>query len=359
MRRWQREPAWVLFAAYAVLQAALGWRLGIQQLSDTPRFLYLAQHLWNPAAWQPGDVWYWAYAALIRLTGGPEVLWPIIAVQIGCGGVALVLLVQTASRLGGSKAGWVAGLLFLAYLDHQAFHWKVLTDSLFTSLSTIIILLAANRLPCRWWWLVALPLVLIRPVGWVVVSTLALVAAAQTTWQWKRLAVALGGLVGLLVAGVVFQDYAISRNWLSGDTIQGYAPTALIPPVSLHAQPGLLGWLHVWVQAPLYSLQLSAGRLFWFVAGVRPYFSLGHNLWLVVLLVAAYGLAFVGMRRIARPLRLLLLLYMGLMAASVVAAGADWDGRFLHPLVPVLCLLAGQALAKPIGGVSGVAPKAP
>jgi hypothetical protein len=100
-------------------------------------------------------------------------------------------------------------------------------------------------------------------------------------------------------------------------------------------------WRH-----PASTVTLMAARVAVHFAHVRPYFSAAHNAFVVVWLAPVYVLAAWGFWRWRRhPLSLWCLAVIATQTAIVALTHADWDGRYLAHVLPLMYPFAGAALA--------------
>jgi hypothetical protein len=99
---------------------------------------------------------------------------------------------------------------------------------------------------------------------------------------------------------------------------------------------------------PVYLAKLMLGKLFVFVSGLKPHYSLLHRAANVLLLWPLYYLASQSARRqsVWRPARVLLAAVPLLQAAVVMLTVEDWDVRFLAPVLPFIFTLAALEVSK-------------
>ncbi|WP_157491485.1 hypothetical protein [Flammeovirga sp. SJP92] len=98
-----------------------------------------------------------------------------------------------------------------------------------------------------------------------------------------------------------------------------------------------------------FWFKLFLTKIFFFLAHVRPYWSLAHNLNSIIILLPLYSMLLVaGVKGklnniISKILLIFVLCHVLIVGCSVV----DWDGRFLMPIYPVLFLLLSFYWKKP------------
>lgn len=120
------------------------------------------------------------------------------------------------------------------------------------------------------------------------------------------------------------------------------------------AEPMPQSWVEggVYVlQHPLASALLAATRVGAEVAHVRPYYSVAHNAAVCAMYLPLYALAVTGawFAWSAVQTRLVVSI-IGAHLALVGLTFADYDGRFIFYVVPLLTLLAAGGLGRLIDG---------
>jgi hypothetical protein len=95
---------------------------------------------------------------------------------------------------------------------------------------------------------------------------------------------------------------------------------------------------------PKEYLQLGIYRFIALWIDVRPYYSLTHNIYILISLAFLYIFAIRGLiqyRQHYTGLLILTVMYCILNSLLVMITYADWDGRFLAPLLPIISIWAG------------------
>jgi len=360
----------------AVLLVVLAWaasalvlflHLGVRLGGDSGRYLGAGQALLDHQPLAGKAASYLGYDAFVALHlaagGGPA---SIVAAQVVVAGIAAIALYRLGDSLYGRAAGVLAAILFAVYPSLRQWDYYVLTDSLFVSVAVLAVfgVLAARR-PGHWALAAAAALfaTLLRPNGVIVPFALA-VLVARRLWRSGRgrvLALAAGAAVVLAwpafdVVGHMLAHERVIAQYTSGAIVHGYLATALDVPPQLYVPPpdgnGLARVLEFAFANPGYFLSLAAAKLCYFFGRARPYFSTGHNLFVLVTLLPAYALAAVGFG--VRPridgARVLIVSLCGLQALVVALTFADWDSRHSLLILPFVFLFAGAGLARLAGG---------
>lgn len=322
---------------------------------------------------QPSYAGYIAVVAASQAVGVG--LWGVVAVQLAAAIGAAVAVYGLALELGGRLAGGVAVLLFAADINTNRWHAYVLSDSLYASLLVIAVWLvyragaqtrslrgeAHLQVRLKPYVVAALGLLAaasIRPEGWFLIPAAIAYWVARLDAPASRRAAMLAG--GVLACAVLYAAVAprLGGNLSAvgpaemlrrGQTIWEYDGWRVAMPddPALSSQSGNAAALEYGVRHPLATATLMAARLGVHAVHVRPYYSLSHNLMIAVWLAPFYLLTLIGAWATRRQ-ALLWWCAIALASQSVVVAltHADWDGRYLGHVMPLLypCAACGLLL---------------
>jgi hypothetical protein len=90
-------------------------------------------------------------------------------------------------------------------------------------------------------------------------------------------------------------------------------------------------------------LRLAKERFIAFWGVLRPFYSLGHNLFIAAYFYTLYVFVLWGLRRMFRyylPQTVFLLTYIFLIMLTVLLSCDEWHNRFIFSILPFLLLLA-------------------
>jgi hypothetical protein len=148
------------------------------------------------------------------------------------------------------------------------------------------------------------------------------------------------------------KSYFIVETYARGELIFGTSAWALRPAAPLDMPPPGTGQvpriLYFAVHNSWFLLKLMAGKLFVFVSGLKPHYSLAHRLAYVLVLWPLYWLAARG-TQLSRGWKLGRVFLVGvplLQALIVMLTVDDWDVRFQAPVLPFVFVLAALWLAR-------------
>ena len=307
-------------------------------------------------------VYAWFESFWLRLGAG---LWGIVLAQMAVSGLAAAALYDAVRQLapGHRAAAALATLLFLLWPDIQQFNCYLLTESLFISLS-VLAFAAFVRVRYGGWraWVgLALVLALVaftRPNGFVLSGAVLLAGLERLRQQpGRRLFWAVvAGLVlavplALVALNYQLKSYFIVETYQRGELIFGNPAWVVRPATPLDMPPPgtgqVLRILYFAAHNPWFLLRLMAGKLFVFVSGLKPHYSLAHRLAYVLVLWPLYWLAARGTRLAGgwQLARVFLVAVPALQALIVMLTVDDWDVRFQAPVLPFVFALAALQLA--------------
>jgi 4-amino-4-deoxy-L-arabinose transferase-like glycosyltransferase len=357
-QRQRRMAALLLISLFLLMNLAILMAIGVRIAGDSPRYLDGAENLLRGLPLQERQAYYIGYLLLIafcRLIGVGVA--GVIAIQLMMAGLAACALYDLGRRLHGESAGLFAAGLFVLNPDIARWNAYILTDSLYISLVILAVWSTQKAFELgRYWYLLAAAVLasatLIRPNGSVLilVSLLYLTSGIKDR-NLRRLTTCAVLLASILGALALLRSYTLHF----GDNpvtalrygVTGISEWDVVMPSEPEPFAGewtdLIGYI---ARHPFASLRLGATRVVIELIHARPFFSFRHNALLLLSLPVIYLLALAGLRlSINRSAARLIVLTVIAHLAVVAATYADWDGRFLLHVLPLICLLSSCALA--------------
>jgi hypothetical protein len=323
--------------------------LGVRSGGDTGQYLASARVVAQGQSVEGRRRGFLGYIYFLHgvfsLGGGPHQV-----VQIKClVSMAAACLLFLAGRASFSTpVGLLAALTYICAPDLQRWNFYILPEGLNNSLLAMVMSLALLARKDRRWLVSLVP-----ALAWFCTlraesSVLALFVLTLAFTGTKSAAV-LGGLVLIAVWLVIppsgsAGSFGLARALYLGKIIWNYS---VLPAPSQAALPpegaGFISTiLHYMTSYPLWFIEAAMSRLFWFWIHARPFYSLAHNIAVVVQSIAltafpAYWFIKhrLANRAVVPPLALILI-----QAGIVALTFADWDGRHFVRIMPPLLLLA-------------------
>jgi 4-amino-4-deoxy-L-arabinose transferase-like glycosyltransferase len=365
--RWFAAGAAVVVVAFALINADLA-RRGVLTGGDTARYTTGAHNLLDGEALDNQQRLYAGYVALVALADELGIgLTGVVAIQIALVALAALALFDLGRQLAGAWVGLVAAALYITSPDLTRFTgWQsyILTDAPYTSALAIAVwaIHQARVRGGRWYGAGAVVVVLaasLRPQGWW------LLPAALLYWVVPRRAGLRSRL--LVVAGVAAAFVAVVAlaPGLSENTARAspdralrtglviYGSSAWRVSMPRESPSGHHGWSDVGyyaVRHPIASARTAATRIVVETAHIRPFYATRRNAVILAYLVPLYLLATIGLAAHWRePLVQLVAALVALHLALVAVFFADYDGRWLvHvlPLIDFLAALGGSSIAR-------------
>lgn len=359
----RRRPWLLVLLASLAVNAGLVFVFGISDGGDSGRYYGSAEKILALELPSGKARSYLGYSLFVT----PFVALGLGATAIGVGQillsiVAAVCLYLLGLRFFDMRTGLTAAALYVSFPDIQYWNLIIYAESVFSSMliiSSYLLLTATDRKRAALAVLLAVYTCTVRPHG-VGFAAALLLYALYLLWAHRRYrvlgALALVGLIALpvvwsAVGGMVKHEKVLDR-YASGEIIWGYRDNALKSPGDIsehtldikHPVSAIAAFI---AEKPRYFLKLFAHKLFYLYAHVRPYFSEFHNMLTLAFLVPAYLFAAFGLPVGAdrqRPVRVLLASTFVFQSLITALTFADWDGRFLIPLLYVVFLYAAAGV---------------
>jgi 4-amino-4-deoxy-L-arabinose transferase-like glycosyltransferase len=338
---------------------------GIKAGGDTGIYLDGATALLSGQALterQPSYLGYIAVVAAFQAAGAG--LTGVVVGQLAAATAAAWAVYRMAVEIGGRLAGGLAVLLFAVDVNTNRWHAYILSDSLFMSFLTVAVWLvyraAAAGGPWRryLWASVALVVAgLIRPEGWFVVpAAIAYWVAKLDGSAGRRLTMLAGGALACAALYVVIaprlggnlEAVGPAEMLRRGQTIWDYDGWRVPMPddAAGSSRKGSAAAVMYAVCHPLSTATLMSARLVVHLAHVRPFYSAAHNIMIAAWLLPVYAFAAAGVWRARRQA---LVWWCGIAVATqalvVALTHADWDGRYLGHVMPLIYPCAACGLA--------------
>jgi Dolichyl-phosphate-mannose-protein mannosyltransferase len=361
--RWLAIGAALVAVLFVVVNVDLA-RRGVRFGGDSGRYTGGAQSLLAGESLDDRQRLYAGYVALVALADELGVgLDGVVAIQIALIALGALALFDLGRQLAGPWVGLLAAALFVTSPDLTRFTgWQafILTDAPYASALAIAVW-AIHRAGVRRgrWYLAGAILVVfaasLRPQGWW------LLPAALIYWVVPRMRPGRSRIISAAVVAVAFLAVVALAPGQAGNTAAASPDKALREGlviydssdwrVSMPAEgpSGRQGWgdvAYYAVRHPIAGLRVAATRIAVEAAHARPFYTARRNAIIIGYLIPLYALAAIGLATCWRePVVRLAAALIALHLALVAAFFADYDGRWLVHVLPLVGLLAALGCA--------------
>jgi hypothetical protein len=272
--------------------------------------------------------------------------------QILLSGVAFLALYKSVLVVAKNNlTAFVAAFLYVFWFEIQFWNIFIYTESFFISCSIIsfhFLIRAQTRWQLAGAFLFVLVTCLIRPAGIsLLAAALLFIFYRIDLGQRIRKITSFGiALVALVLINKMLESFELISSYAKAEIIYPNIPLWLQKPDTLEIPstelPPLVRIVCFIFYNPLYFFKLCVVKLALFFGHMKPYFSIVHNIYVVIFL---YPLYFMAMRaywiaQISKPVLLFLSTFIGLQALTVMVTTENWDGRFLLPALPFIFILS-------------------
>jgi hypothetical protein len=357
---------------YGVANEAVAIHTGVRVGSDSGRYIAGGQAI-LAGRFSDGPPGYRGYEVVVALCEWLGVgLAGVIGLQVLAASCSVVALYWIGCRIAGDRAGVAAVALQCLNIDTARWHSYVLTESLYTSGLVLTVWAthwatrssegSANARARRYVLaaLVLLATASVRPEGVVLVPVVVTYWVTRVVSTPSPRRVALAAATFAAVSGIVSLVSVSSARYgtrlaadatllREGFVVYGYDGWRVPMPTAAAAaetESHALGAVSYVVRHPVAYGQLALARVGAELAHVRPFHSTRHNVIALLALLPLYGLAVVGgLRARDRAIARLLVAVVVAHLAIVAVTFADWDGRFLSHVLPLVIALAASGLA--------------
>lgn len=356
-----------LVILWLLIQGFMLWRYGVRVMGDSEGYIAYAQSIADsfhfPDNYQKKYFGYPLFmAGLFKLGMG---MYGVILAQTLISGVAAAAVYSTARRLAGNLlAPVLATVLFICWYDMQQYNGFILTESLYISLFVFAFyfLAKADRNILKSCW--ALPFILfcciVRPNGFIALvgylGYLFIIVYTSIPSKPKRMALLASAVVVPLAAVLVVDQYLLTsftivETYEKGHLIFMYpelqvnsAQPIVMPPADASPLEKILYF--AWHNTS-YFLRMSGLRFLLFWGNVKPYFSVWHNLAIVLVLYPLYFFTGKAMlhKSMPKPLAVFALLVLLQQCFITTITSEDWNGRFLMSLIAFVFILGAVGLS--------------
>lgn len=347
---------WLPVVVYLFLMAGLFIVLGIMPAGDTHFYLTGANKLLQGMPLSGDENLYAGYISFIAthlIAGLP--LSAVIISQILISAAGVVAISDCARRLAGPAAGLLAGSIYALNIDLHRFAFYILSDSVMISAIILLVYCVYRAITStlnRWVVLTilsGLAVAFLRVNGWLFAGAIWLfLALSRPGWSRKVRVMSIVLMGSVFLTGISHTMHASGKKsgitglMVQGRVIWGDAESAIpMPPRQTEGQDGLVATVGYCASAPIACASLGGRRIFTELIHTRSFHSFKHNLAVWMTFPLCYMLAILGLWRFRRQaLPKLIIGIISIQLGMVALTGADWDGRFILTIMPLVMLFA-------------------
>ncbi len=344
---------WIIACCWLAVNVFLYATMGTKYAIDTTRFDTEAA-AWLKGQFEPSyHFWYAGYIFILAISKlFFQSIYPSIVFQCALSLCATVSFYKGLSRiLKNESIACIAALLTILYMPVQQWNLCLLTESVFISLVLLFIrAYSIEKDKTKWicMFLISLTAASVRPNGGMLLITcLVFFLVTYSNEKNKKLIYAISLLFSIVFFLILNYSTEVFYQFLfnsfeKGEIICGYSGWVVSvknTSISNSSAGSITKITQLFLAHPLEITQLGLYRFAALWSDVRLYYSTLHNLFTALFLSIAYISAIIGFiqyRNTYAGLAKITLLYAGGNSLLIMITYADWDGRFLAPLLPVV-----------------------
>lgn len=355
---------------------------GVKNVNDSHRYLEYATNLKQGIYIDNHNFWYLGYVFFIyfvRLISRSDSVIILIIAQYIISYISLLLLYKANLNLFDDKnAAFICALSYLIFIEILFWNSYILSESLYISLTCIsfyflslynrrktaipVIILAS---------FVILLTILTKPTGIAllggIISIVIFKIWNSTSSPYLRFTVYIVLLIFLiLLSNQMLATFIVIENYTTGEVVYGVSTVSYRPefqflllevPENLEIPSKefspIVRIAYFIIFNTKYWLMLFLAKLFFFLFHVRPYWSIGHNLYNIVILLPIYfySIRYIIRNYVSLELKVFSITFFLIHTLSIGITSVDWDGRFLMPLLPLLFILSSTEIMKALKNI--------
>ncbi|NQZ76136.1 MAG: glycosyltransferase family 39 protein [Ekhidna sp.] len=371
----RKSQVFIISVLYLIVSIYLYNKYGVRIVTDSSRYLDYASQLSIVGLYfDPLNFWYVSYVFFVyfsQLIG--ESGWIIIFNQYVFGLVAVYALYDGINRLTGkARVGFLGALIFILFPDNLMWHSYVLTESFYCSMLCIafyvIVRFHQSEKSVVDYLITSLILLITffskptSPALFIAMFTpFALRFLIERSYRiWKIAGLFLASLILLILANGIIQSHQVLLIYTKGDIIfamhkfpnhKDYELMTIDVPQDLFVPeknlPIMIQMGQFVTNNFIYFLKLFTAKILMYVTHIRPFWSIEHNLAILVFtwLTYFFSIRAIRMRLISFDFTIIASTYFLIHSILIGITWADWDGRFFVPIVPLLVVLGSIGIS--------------
>lgn len=344
----------------------LAWS-GVRFGGDSPLYLDGASRLLDGRPLIDREPSYIGYVLLVAAAQAIGVgTLGVVMLQVALGALAAAAVYAMGTAMAGRFAGALAAATYGLDADTNRWHQFVLADSVYLSLFTIGVWLthrAAARAHAGPLFSAAAVLIaagFVRPEGWFILPAAAVYVIVMRSRSTAQRAAGVAALIAAATCFVLIVAPALRGNLQAvgpaemlqrGQTIWEFDGWRVAMPPNEAESTGQAGAaIGYALRHPVSTIKLMSARVAVHFAHVRPFYSTAHNVVIAAWLVPVYAAALIAIWRLGfTPVMSWLVVAIGTQTLVVALTHAEWDGRYLAHVLPLIYPIAGAGVATLMG----------
>jgi hypothetical protein len=350
----------LLFSICFIFNLLLYLKFGVKIGGDSEMYIEGANHILSNTPFENKEGSYLGYLIVVAFF---KFLWMglkgVVFIQIFIASLTSVVIYKMGEKIANTKAGIFAACYYIFNIDIARWNFFIHTDSLYTSF--LVFSIAAIWLfPKEKSAIIKVFLafivfftIIMRPNGWTLLPIISIIALNQYPFfqnKWNKLIV-LGALVSIVLSisiyikpfqkGIAYESpqYHLMR----GTVIWGYEDqwALAMPQESMDINGNWLEAKTYIFKHPISCIKLFFLRILTELAHIRPFYSVFHNYLIAFGVLALYPFAILGFYRLKNNQLIQIILTTLLLHLIVIGLTfANWDGRFLVYILPLISIVA-------------------
>jgi len=343
-------------------------------VNDSIRYLNYAEELKYNFYVDPHNIWYFGYVLFIYLSKqiSSEPIF-IIIFQYILGLIGIISLFYGSLILFNSKRAAVY-TIFCYLVFYEIILWQsyVLCEGIYSSFICILLFAIIwykkqrTKIGLLFLTVVIFFTIFIKPTGiTIIISLLIYILYYLFKEKYNNIKLVITSLmfigISIIILNRMLTTYVIIENYALGEIIYGVSgykglhnvePLLVSVPNNLYIPAenlSALNRIYLFIfYNPIYWSKLFFLKICYYVIHIRPYWSIAHNIFSLLILIPNYILSVIAVKKMSINLniRILLATYIVMHIIIIGFTSVDWDGRFLMPILPVIFLFAGYAFSK-------------
>ncbi|MEO6329334.1 MAG: hypothetical protein ABIO55_10390, partial [Ginsengibacter sp.] len=353
-----------LLVIWLTIQCFLLWQNGIVTTFEAEKYISLARYFLKSGNFSSNK--FWLYSTEIFLIAGTIKLHLnliiVVVIQLLLNLLSTVMFYKLAAFfLKNSTLAFLVTSLFIINIPYQVYNSFLFTESIFYSLTIIYssYLLRLDKLTITKIIFLLFFLVLIsitRPTGvlfFVATVFFVFFRFLNHIFLWKKLVIACGVIIILLIVLNTMLQVGGSLDFMlpfkKENIICEVNTTENAQIETLEKGNSVQGILYYVIHNKKQFFRLSKLKTISFFGLVRSYYSITHNIFLVLFFYPFYLLSFIGLWKMfvrkEQPFYYMLAIILLYWITTLLTCD-DWHNRFVLTIIPFIFLIGFSAFTK-------------